>query len=198
MRIKRLALATGVLALFALLLVGLLQLTGRARTSAPRSTLTPAQVSARLAGSPPPLALLHAQAGVLLPGGTGALRARLLALAGRPVVVNKWASWCVPCRSELGAFQRVSVTHGREVAFIGIDSGDASRADALAFLRSFPLTYPSYYDRSGRAGLAITDSSSIPVTVFYDRHGGVFIHQGPYLSVAKLEHDVRRYALDHA
>lgn len=198
MSIKRFAIASSVVALLAVLLVGLLQLTGRARTSVPRSTLTPLQVSARLAGSPAPLALLHAQAGALLLGGVGALRARLRTLAGMPIVVNKWASWCVPCRSELGAFQRVSVAHGREVAFLGIDSGDASRTDALAFLRSLPLAYPSYYDRDGRAGLAITDSALTPVTVFYDRRGGQFIHQGPYPSVAKLEQDVRRYALDHA
>src|ERR1019366_3119499 len=106
------------------------------------------------------------------------------------------ASWCEPCRAEFGVFQRVSVSQGREVAFVGIDSGDSSRANALDFLRSSPVSYPSYYDQSGQAGAAITDSTFTPVTVFYNRRGGQFIHQGPYLSVAKLEEDVRRYALD--
>jgi thiol-disulfide isomerase/thioredoxin len=151
---------------------------------------------ARLSGSPAPLAALHAQAGKLLPGGLGALRARLGALRGRAVVINKWASWCVPCRSEFGVFQGASVAQGREVAFIGIDSGEASRADALAFLRSFPLSYPSYWDESGRVGGAVTDSTFTPVTVFYDRRGAQYIHQGPYPSQAKLEGDVKRYALD--
>ncbi|HEY2142160.1 MAG TPA: TlpA disulfide reductase family protein [Solirubrobacteraceae bacterium] len=198
MTIKHVAVASGGVALLAVLVLGLLQLTGRSQTPAPRSTLTLAQMRTALAGSPATLAALHAQAGTLLPGGLGALRVRLRKLRGQPIVINKWASWCVPCRTELGAFQHVSVTHGREVAFIGIDSGDTSRADALAFLRSFPVSYPSYYDRSGRAGLAITDSSFTPVTVFYDRHGGQFIHQGPYPSVATLERDIRRYAFDHA
>ena len=81
------------------------------------------------------------------------------------------------------------------MAFIGIDSGD-HRGNALDFLRSFPLSYPSYFDPSGQAGSAITDSAFTPVTVFYDRAGSQFIHQGPYLSVEKLEEDVRRYALD--
>jgi cytochrome c biogenesis protein CcmG, thiol:disulfide interchange protein DsbE len=110
-------------------------------------------------------------------------------------VVNKWASWCEPCRAEFGVFQRVSVSMGRRVAFLGIDSGDSSRGGAASFLRSFPVSYPSYFDPGGQAGAAVTDSSFTPVTVFYDAAGGEYIHQGPYPTVAKLERDVRRYAL---
>ena len=117
-------------------------------------------------------------------------------LGGHGLVINKWASWCVPCRAEFRAFQGASVALGRQVAFIGIDSGDSSRADALAFLRSFPLSYPSYYDASGAAGAAVTDSSFTPVTVFLDPRGRQYIHQGPYPSQDKLERDIRRYALD--
>jgi cytochrome c biogenesis protein CcmG, thiol:disulfide interchange protein DsbE len=190
----------GGLALAVLLAVGLAQLAGRSATSIeepahPAPRLTPAQMQARLAGSPPALAALHAQANMLLGGGEGALRARLAALRGWPVVINKWASWCEPCRSEFGAFQRAAVDLGRRVAFIGVDSGDSSRAPARAFMRSFPVSYPSFYDASGQLGLAVTDSSSTPVTVFYDARGGEYIHQGPYPSVAKLERDIRRYAL---
>ena len=47
-----------------------------------------------------------------------------------------------------------------------------------------------------RPGSRITDSSFTPVTVFYNSRGESYIHQGPYPSVAKLERDVRRYALD--
>jgi hypothetical protein len=101
----------------------------------------------------------------------------------------------VPCRAESGAFQRASLSQGREVAFIGIDSGDSSRASGLAFLKAFPVSYPSYYDHSGAAGTAITDSAFTPVTVFYNRRGKEYIRQGPYPSQAKLERDVRRYAL---
>src|SRR5207248_1972851 len=82
------------------------------------------------------------------------------------------------------------------LALLGIDSGDASRADALAFLRSFPVSYPSYYDPGGQAGAAITDSSFTPVTVFIDASGRRYIRQGPYPDQRKLERDVRRYALD--
>ncbi len=185
------------LALLALLVVGLSQLNGSNATPTTATlTLSPAQVRARLAGSPPPLAALHAQANQILSGGLPILRGRLAALRGHPIVINKWASWCQPCRSEFAVFQRVSISRGREVAFIGIDSGDTSRAGALAFLRSFPVSYPSYYDQGGQAGVAVTDSTFTPVTVFYDNSGRQYIHQGPYPSVAKLEADVRRYALD--
>jgi cytochrome c biogenesis protein CcmG, thiol:disulfide interchange protein DsbE len=193
---KRVSITLAGVALLALLAVGLVQLAGSSGPPAAPSRLTLPEIRARLAGSSPPLAALHAHAGELLPGGLTAVRARLADLRGHAVVINKWASWCVPCRSEFGFFQHASVAQGREVAFIGLDSGDTSRRDALAFLRSFPVGYPSYYDQSGEAGAAITDSTFTPVTVFYDSHGHQYIRQGPYPSAAKLEQDVTRYALD--
>ncbi len=187
--------AAGAAAVLALLAVGLVEL--RRSPPAPEpARLTLAQMRSRLTGSPAPLAALHAQAGELLAGGLPALRARLAGLHGEGVVINKWASWCQPCRSEIGAFQAAAVSLGRQAAFIGIDSADTNRSDALAFMRAFPVSYPSYYDESGQAGSAITDSTFTPVTVFFNRAGGVYIHQGPYPSAAKLEEDVRRYALD--
>ncbi|HTA14421.1 MAG TPA: TlpA disulfide reductase family protein, partial [Solirubrobacteraceae bacterium] len=181
----------------ALVAVGVAELPGgnpTAKTATAR--LTAAQTSALLAASPPPLAALHDQGDTLLGGGASALHARLAALRGYPVVINKWASWCVPCKAEFGAFQRASAEYGRRVAFIGVDSEDPSRANALAFLRSFPVSYPSYYDKSGRLGRQITDSPFTPVTVFIARDGRLsFIRQGQYPSSAKLEQDIRRYGL---
>jgi len=195
----RLLLTLAILGIIALLAVGLIQLASSSSSSSsgtPESPLTLTQVQARLAGSPAPLAALHAEAGQILSGGAPALHARLAALRGYPLVINKWASWCVPCQSERAAFQHASVSLGRSVAFIGIDSGDTSLADGRAFARSPVTGYPSYYDQSGRLGTQIADSSFTPVTVFYDRAGHEYIHQGPYPSAARLERDVRRYALD--
>jgi thiol-disulfide isomerase/thioredoxin len=196
---RRLLVGLGGLATLAILLVGLIELASSPRTenSSGLAKLTPAQMQARLIGSPLALEKLHNQADLLLDGGTSAFQARLASLKGTPAVINKWASWCTSCRSESSVFQHASVDLGRQVAFIGIDSSDTSRSDAQTFLRSAPVSYPSYYDKSGHLGEAITGSSFWPVTVFYDRAGRqVYIRQGPYPSLAKLESDVKRYALD--
>jgi cytochrome c biogenesis protein CcmG/thiol:disulfide interchange protein DsbE len=196
MTLKRVLIAAGGAALLAVLAVGLVQLVGSSPAPTAPAKLTLAQMRSRLSGSPAPLAALHAQAGELLSGDVRAVQSRVSALRGHAVVINKWASWCIPCRSELGAFQRASLSQGRQVAFLGIDSADTSRADALAFMRAYPVSYPSYYDKSGAVGSAITDSTFTPVTVFLDARGRQYIHQGPYPNQAKLERDVRRYALD--
>jgi cytochrome c biogenesis protein CcmG/thiol:disulfide interchange protein DsbE len=190
------SIALGAVAVAAVLAVGAQEL--HTRGSSPRqppTALTKTQASALLAGAPAPLAALHAQAGTLLGGGAPALRARLAALKGWPVVVDKWASWCTSCKAEREIFQRAAAEEGRRVAFIGVDSKDTSRADAERFLREAPPSYPSYYDASGKLGEEVTDSSFWPVTVFYDARGKRFINQGPYESVAELERDVERYAL---
>ncbi|HEX5929830.1 MAG TPA: TlpA disulfide reductase family protein [Solirubrobacterales bacterium] len=148
-----------------------------------------------LAGSPPPLAALHAQANELLPGGIDAYEKRIAALRGYPVVVNVWASWCGPCRYEFPVLQELSARYGKRVAFLGVDSEDDADA-ARTFLGEEPVPYPSY----GDPGKEILDSlggyGGLPDTAFYDREGKLlYLKQGPYTEDAELEADVRRYAL---
>jgi cytochrome c biogenesis protein CcmG, thiol:disulfide interchange protein DsbE len=175
-------------------LVLLLALAGcgsQARSAAPSAST----VEAAFKGSPPPLASLHAQADKLLAGGPSAFKARLDGLRGYPVVVNKWASWCGPCQTEFPAFQRASVKYGREVAFVGIDGKD-SDASAAAFLRRFPVAYPSYVDPQESIARTIQAAIYYPQTVYFDRQGKmVFDHAGPYETAAALEQDIRRYVL---
>jgi cytochrome c biogenesis protein CcmG/thiol:disulfide interchange protein DsbE len=164
--------------------------------SQPRSQAPSApSAAAAFKGSPAPLAGLHAQADKLLGGGTRAFSARLKSLRGYPVVVNKWASWCGPCQIEFPAFQRASVTYGRQVAFVGLDGKD-SNDSAAAFLRRFPVSYPSYVDPQENIARAISAAIYYPQTVYFDRHGNpVFDHAGPYETAAALEQDIRRYLL---
>src|SRR5947199_95070 len=112
--------------------------------SGPRSAApSRAETAKALSGSPPALAALHRQAGQLLFTAPNGFRARLRSLRGHPIVANKWASWCAPCRSEFPYFQRLGVSLGRRVAFIGVDGND-NDGDAKSFLRRYPVPYPSY------------------------------------------------------
>ncbi len=160
-----------------------------ARNAAPSA----ATVTRAFKGSPPPLASLHAQGNQLLAGGPSAFKARLARLRGYPVVVNLWASWCGPCQSEFPVYQRVSVSFGHRVAFVGIDDKDQSGA-ARSFLHRFPVTYPSYLDPQGRIAQAINAYSAYPQTFYFNSRGTmVYDKAGPYLSVSELERDIRFY-----
>ena len=147
-----------------------------------------------LAGAPKPLARLYDQANQLLPGGTAAFQRRLAELRGHPVVVNKWASWCGPCREEFPWFQDLSAKLGKRIAFLGVDSNDSAAA-AHTFLRELPVPYPSYSDPGQDIARAIKATVGFPGTAFYDRRGSqVFVRQGQYPSKAALEADIKRFA----
>ena len=151
--------------------------------------------AAAFRGSPAPLAGLHRQADALLGGGVAGLRARLRALRGYPVVLNEWASWCEPCQSEFPVYQRVSVTDGAKVAFVGLDAKDQNAA-AAAFLKRFPVSYPSYTDPVGSIASSLRLYTAYPQTIYFNRSGRVvFDHAGPYETPAALERDIRHYLL---
>jgi cytochrome c biogenesis protein CcmG/thiol:disulfide interchange protein DsbE len=176
-----------------LLIVPLLLMSGCGSQEADVRAPTPAQARAALAGSPAALAALHRQASELLDGGLDAYRARLATLRGRPVVVNAWASWCPPCRTEMPYFSRAAVRFGRRVAFVGINAGDTD-GKAHAFLRAHYVPYPSYVDPHDEIANEIGVRAGLPTTVFYARDGEVaFVHQGQYRDEAALVADVKRY-----
>ena len=161
----------------------------------PRSAAPAAGAQAKaLAGSPPQLARLHAQANRLLDGGADAFKARLRDLRGHPVVVNKWGSWCPPCRAEFPFFQRQSIKRGRNVAFVGVDGND-NDGDAKKFLRSFPVSYPSYKDPNLGIAAVFNAVQAFPSTAYYDSRGRLsYVHQGGYPDERKLSADIDRYA----
>ncbi|WP_031511340.1 TlpA family protein disulfide reductase [Streptomyces megasporus] len=103
-----------------------------------------------------------------------------LALAdfrGKIVVLNVWGSWCAPCRAEAPHLQKVSqATKDQGVVFLGINTRDATRDNALNFEESYGITYPSLWDPAGRQLLKFKGTlapSAIPSTVAIDRKGRI-------------------------
>jgi cytochrome c biogenesis protein CcmG, thiol:disulfide interchange protein DsbE len=161
----------------------------------PDSRLTLDQAKAPLGDAPPQLASIRSQANRLLDGGTDAFDARLAQLHGTPVVVNKWASWCGPCRFEFPWFQSLAQKRGGQIAFLGVNSNDSS-GSAETFLSELPLPYPSYTDPDLKIAQDLGGPpQAFPTTSYYDRSGKlVFTHPGVYADESDLVADVDSYA----
>jgi protein SCO1/2 len=154
---------------------------------------TAAQARQALKGSPATLAALHAEAGRLL-GSAGALSARLSSLRGYPVVLNAWAAWCAPCRTEFSLFASAAAKYGKRVGFLGIDTNDAA-GDARAFLAKHPISYPSYQLTSTQLAPLAT-LQGMPTTIYISPAGKVLnVHTGQYDTETTLQNDIERYAL---
>lgn len=111
-------------------------------------------------------------------------RVRLADLRGTPVVINFWASWCVPCREEAPELARFDREMRARARLVGVDFQDA-RADALAFAREFGWRFPNVRDPQGelatRYGVA-----GLPTTYVIDADGRIAgQHLGPQ-TFAKL------------
>ncbi|HEX6447264.1 MAG TPA: TlpA disulfide reductase family protein [Streptosporangiales bacterium] len=95
---------------------------------------------------------------------------------GKVVVLNFWASWCAPCRSEAPSLQAVQAkTKADGVQFVGVNFKD-SRSNAQVFTREFHLGYPSIYDQPGETALAFRGDlppQAVPSTIVVDRRGRV-------------------------
>ena len=185
----------GVVILTAVLVVGLSQAGSKTDDAPPAPTEAYDLEAAKrkLAGAPAPLAALHEQSSELLEGGVPAFKQRLAELEGTPVVINKWASWCGPCRAEFPAFQALATERGKEIAFLGVNAHDATN-DARDFLEEYPIPFPSYVDPDEKIAREIKAPANYPITVFVDAQGKTaFIHQGGYTSADQLAADVEQY-----
>ena len=145
-----------------------------------------------LADAPGPLADLYANGDAIIEGGADEFESQLAALEGYPVVVNKWASWCGPCRLEFPIFQAVAADRGDQIAFLGVNANDGTDA-AETFLEELPLPYPSISDPDDEAG-ELFKGFYFPSTAFYDRNGElVYTRQGPYEDEQDLNDEIDKY-----
>ena len=188
---RRTAWILAAVALVAVLVVGIVQGSGGTEDT-PAYDLAEAKRS--LAGAPGPLAALHARANTIeADADVDRYEAMLRQLKGYPVVVNAWATWCGPCKLEFPIFQQVSTKLGKRVAFFALNVAD-NRAKAEEFLAERPVPYPSLEDGDTRIVQHVGWSGGLPLTIFYDRRGKRFVHQGGYTTQAALMRDIERYA----
>lgn len=110
-------------------------------------------------------------AGVRLQGFAGGPSVDLGGYAGRPVVVNYFASWCAPCVAEMPGFQEVSAEYGDRVAFVGVNVRDAPEP-ASRLVAETGVTYTLASDPDGKALVAV-GGTGMPTTLFVDRRGRI-------------------------
>ena len=92
---------------------------------------------------------------------------------GKPVVLNFWASWCVPCQGEMPDFDEVYTELGEEVQFLMVNMTTSTREsleNAVAFIDEQGYTLPVFYDLDGDAA-ATYGVYSLPTTYFIDAGG---------------------------
>jgi len=97
---------------------------------------------------------------------------RLESFRGKAVVLNVWASWCIPCKEEAPYLEQVwQSNRDRGVVVLGLDAKDF-RADARRFANRYGLTFPLAYDGPGDVidGYGVT---GFPETFVLDREGRV-------------------------
>jgi thiol-disulfide isomerase/thioredoxin len=170
-----------------------------AEVSGPFQTCTAASPPSASPASAPASGLPATDAGnaprmaaITLPCFAGGTPVKLDALA-RPAVLNLWASWCGPCRTELPVLQRFADASGGAVTVLGVVTGD-TRTAAAAFAADVSVTFPSVFDKDSavqRSGLAPV---ALPVTLFVDAQGRVrHVEAAPIPDLSTLEDLVVRY-----
>ena len=92
---------------------------------------------------------------------------------GKPIVVNFWASWCGPCKSEMPDFEEAYITYGEDVNFLMVNMTDGGRETvetAQEYIKGQGFTFPVYFDTSQEAAVTYGVLSN-PSTYFIDSEG---------------------------
>jgi len=187
---RRRRLGTGLAVLVAALFIALLAFGISAQS--PNSTIDDRLAQGRTAPAPAfDLAILQRgnpgrvlRARLAQPFATGRLTSR--ELRGTPVVLNIWASWCDPCRQEASLLEQAWRTVGRprRILFLGLDQQDVT-GDALSFLRSYGIDYPSVRDPENDVPRSY-GATGVPETFFISASGEVVDHVIGVISLRQL------------
>lgn len=132
-------------------------------------------------GDPAPVAELKRLDGE----GTGSLAD----YRGQWVLVNIWASWCVPCRDESPELEEFQQRHGGpKFTVLGVDSSDLS-SDGRRFVEEFGLTYPQLHDGDGNYADEF-GATGVPESYLVDPQGRVRVIARGAVSQEYLEEEV--------
>lgn len=96
----------------------------------------------------------------------------------KPLIVNFWASWCLPCREEMPVLEASWREYRQDVLFVGINTQETHQKDAQALMNEFNLTYPNGIDTDSRINIDF-GLFGLPETFFIRRDGTLlYRHSG--------------------
>jgi thiol-disulfide isomerase/thioredoxin len=124
-----------------------------------------------------------------LPCFTGGQKVTLTEIRG-PAVINFWASWCGPCRTELPVIQALATKAAGKLTVLGVDTGDRREAGA-SFAAAKHVTMPNLFDADQSLFNALA-GQGLPMTVFVDKTGHRAIYRLP-LTDKTLPEQVRAH-----
>lgn len=112
---------------------------------------------------------------------------------GRWVLVNVWASWCTPCKTESPVLERFyDAHHGRDFTILGIDSNDLSD-DAVNFVDRYGISYPQLRDGNGDYAKGELGTTGVPESFLVDPRGRLVLHSLGPVTDRYLEQNVTPY-----
>jgi len=111
---------------------------------------------------------------------------------GKPTIVNFWASWCGPCKSEMPSFEKVYKEYGSDINFLMINLTDNSRETvktASAYINNNGFSFPVFYD-TDLDGAYTYGIYSVPTTFFIDKDGYVIAYASGSIDEASLKNGI--------